>query len=124
MKFKVDECIPHDTVCYIRERGYVADTVYEENLTGAPDKKIWEEAQREGRFLITTDLDFSDVRRYRPGTHHGILLIRLSQEGQSTVARFIEWLFENYDPTKWKEALVVATNHKIRIRKSKNSSSR
>jgi hypothetical protein len=31
----------------------------------------------EGRLFVTLDLDFSDVRRYKPGTHPGIFLIRV-----------------------------------------------
>jgi hypothetical protein len=30
----------------------------------------------EGRLFVTLDLDFSDVRRYKPGTHPDILLIQ------------------------------------------------
>ncbi len=39
-------------------------------------------AQRDGRFLITQDLDFSDARRFAPGTHYGILLMRLRSPGR------------------------------------------
>jgi len=43
-----------------------------ENLGGCSDREIWEASLREARFLITQDLDFSDVRQFRPGTHQGI----------------------------------------------------
>jgi hypothetical protein len=33
--------------------------------------------QAHGRVFITQDLDFSDARKYVPGTHHGLLLVRL-----------------------------------------------
>jgi hypothetical protein len=39
-------------------------------------------AQRAGRFLVTQDLDFSDVRRFEPGSHHGLLLVRLPDAEQ------------------------------------------
>jgi len=42
-------------------------------MTGHPDGDIWRHAQQEGRFLITQDLDFSDINLFSPGTHHGIL---------------------------------------------------
>ena len=44
---------------------------------GHVDPDIWEAAQRESRVLITQDLDFSDSRKFVPGTHHGIVLVRL-----------------------------------------------
>jgi predicted nuclease of predicted toxin-antitoxin system len=36
--------------------------VPEEGLVGSDDHEIWEATQNAGRFLITQDLDFSDVR--------------------------------------------------------------
>jgi hypothetical protein len=33
--------------------------------------------QASQRFLVTRDLDFSDVRTFAPGTHRGLLLVRL-----------------------------------------------
>ena len=38
---------------------------------------FWDVAQREGRILITQDLDFSDIRKFQPGTHYGIVVVRL-----------------------------------------------
>lgn len=118
MKFKLDECIPAEIARHIAAKGYDVCTVHQEQLKGAPDAEVWKAAQKEGRFLITTDLDFSDKRRYKPGTHYGILLIRLSQEGQTTITEFVHWLLDRYNPETWDSALVVATDHKLRIRKS------
>ncbi|HEV3073865.1 MAG TPA: DUF5615 family PIN-like protein [Thermoanaerobaculia bacterium] len=47
-----------------------------EQLSGSTDELLWSRVVADGRLLITLDLDFSDVRRFRPGTHPGILLIR------------------------------------------------
>jgi len=38
---------------------------------------MWSAARRDERFLITQDLDFSDIRQFKPGTHPGLLLVRL-----------------------------------------------
>lgn len=116
IKFKCDECIPVGVAHYIAKSGYDVETVNQEGLSGASDSDVWQAAQREERFLITTDLDFSDVRRFKPGTHHGILLMRVSKEGQTALSNIIKWLFTSYDPESWAEALVVVTDHKLRIR--------
>jgi predicted nuclease of predicted toxin-antitoxin system len=47
------------------------DTVQGEGLSGQLDDKVWQAAQDTGRFFITLDLDFSDLRKYQPGKHHG-----------------------------------------------------
>jgi predicted nuclease of predicted toxin-antitoxin system len=76
MKVKLDENLPSGLALALRARGHDVDTVADEGLKGRDDATIWQAAQAEGRFLITQDLDFSDVRRFSPGTHAGLLLVR------------------------------------------------
>jgi len=78
MKIKLDENLPLGLVPRLRELGHDVHTPRDEGLRSAPDSAIRETAQREQRFLITQDLDFSDVRRFAPGTHQGLLLVRLT----------------------------------------------
>ena len=71
-----------------RNRAHDVETVGEEGLTGRADADVWQAAQRDGRLLITQDLDFSDTRKFQPGAHHGIVLIRLqSPSRQNLIAR-------------------------------------
>jgi len=56
--------------------------VFDQSLSGIVDAELWVHVKREGRFLITLDLGFSDVRRYAPGTHPGILLLRPRRKGE------------------------------------------
>jgi len=117
MKVKIDECLPQECAEILTSKGYDAETVHQEGLQGASDLHIWSVAQREKRFLITTDLDFSDVRRYQPGQHAGILLVRLHKEGRDRVTAYLDWVLSQYDMKEWQACLVIATDHKVRIRK-------
>lgn len=72
MNIKLDENLPLQLATMLKDLGYDADTALDEGLTGHSDREIWEAAQKESRFLITQDLDFSDSRRFIPGSHHGI----------------------------------------------------
>ncbi len=74
MKIKLDENLPDGLSGLLVARGHDAQTVPQQRLAGAKGFTVWEAAQREGRFFITQDLDFSDRRRFTPGTHHGLLL--------------------------------------------------
>ena len=76
MQIKLDENLPAVLVNVSAEFGHEADTSPLEGLAGSPDEEIWEAAVRAGQFLITQDLDFSDFRKFVPGTHPGLLLIR------------------------------------------------
>ena len=78
MKIKIDENLPVDLASVLQNLGHDADTVHDEGLEGRPDEEVWAAAQKEGRFFITQDLRFSDTREYVPGSHHGVLLLRLA----------------------------------------------
>jgi hypothetical protein len=60
-------------------------------------------------------LDFSDVRIFRPGTHHGILLIRLEDSEKPDVPELLAAWFAAEPVETWVGALVVATSRKIRV---------
>ncbi len=115
MKLKLDENLPVTLATRLRERGYDVDTVLDEGLGGRPDETVWQAAQAEGRFLVTQDLDFSDTRKFVPGTHHGILLVRLPDTEQWRVSDFVVgWLSDPESP-RWARCVIVATPNKVRV---------
>lgn len=116
MKIKLDKNIPVGEP--IPAWGKLdVDTVADEGLAGADDVTVFEAAQREGRFLITQDLDFSDVRRFTPGTHAGLLLLRLRDPSRRALQERLEVIFRYEDIESWSGCFVVATDSKIRIRR-------
>jgi hypothetical protein len=66
---KLDEHLGKAHLQLLREGSYDVDSVLGERLAGSSDEVLWSRVVADGRFLITLDLDFSDVRRFRPGTH-------------------------------------------------------
>jgi predicted nuclease of predicted toxin-antitoxin system len=117
MRIKIDECLPYEISEILAGKGHHVETVKDEGLTGSPDEIIWETVQAEKFFLITSDLDFSDIRRYAPGTHQGLLLLRLRQEGKNHILSYFRQLVSNFDVNDWSGCVVVATDHKVRTRK-------
>jgi len=116
VKIKLDENLPERLITELSELGHDVDTVRAEHLTGRPDNVVWEAAQLVDRFLVTQDLDFSDARRYIPGTHGGLLLLRLSQPGRDALVARLALLFATEPVDQWKGCLVVATDHKVRVK--------
>lgn len=115
MKIKLDENMPFRLSAYLRSLGHDADSVQEEKISGADDLTVWQHAQTEKRFLVTLDLDFSDVRRFRPGNHAGILLLRLATGNRALIVQRIQELFEGENVEKWSGCFVVATETRIRV---------
>jgi predicted nuclease of predicted toxin-antitoxin system len=118
VKIKLDENLPERLVPVLQSLGHDVDTVRAEHLAGQDDSAVWEAAQAAGRFLIAQDLDFSDARRYAPGTHPGLLLVRLAQPGRTALLSRVAMLFETEAVEEWRGCLVVATDHKVRIKRA------
>lgn len=116
MRVKLDENIPASLIEVLESLGHQADTVQQEGLKGRNDTDVWSAAQGEPALLITQDLDFSDIRRFQPGSHHGILLLRLKEPGRSALADRIGQIFRTEDVNRWDGCFVVATERKIRVR--------
>lgn len=118
MKIKLDENLPRRLVDVLAALGHDVDTVPDEQIAGRDDDVVWHAAQSTGRFLITQDLDFSDARKYVPGTHHGLLLVRLAQPGREALFERVSALFAFENVESWKGALVSATERKVRVRRA------
>jgi predicted nuclease of predicted toxin-antitoxin system len=117
MRIKLDENLPTSLVDALVQLGHDADSVQQEGLQGAPDPGVWAAAQAAKRFLVTQDLDFSDVRQFAPGTHYGLLLVRLADPSRRALMTYIESLFRAEDVERWARCFVVATDIKIRVRR-------
>jgi predicted nuclease of predicted toxin-antitoxin system len=115
MKIKLDENLPACLRAVLSNLNHDVRTVGEENLSGATDSEVWETAQREARFLITQDLDFSDLRRFTPGTHRGVLIVRLRSPDRESLTRRVAGLFRHEDVNRWASCFVVATDRKVRV---------
>lgn len=124
MNIKLDENMPFRLAGILTDLRHQTDTVPQESLAGRNDTEIWEAAQKAGKFLITQDLDFSDVRRFIPGTHYGLLLVRLRDPGREAVVQRVQAVFQTEDVESWEGCFVVVTERKIRIRRPEEPSSK
>jgi len=88
--FKIDENLPVDAVQLLRENGLWADTVWDQGLRGTEDEVIAAAVSREGRVLITLDLDFSNIRAYPPKAYSGIVVLRPRKQDKRTVLAVLE----------------------------------
>ena len=117
MKIKLDENLPERLVRVLSALGHDVDTVRREQLKGRADADVWSAAQTAQRFLITQDLDFSDMRRYTPGTHAGLLLVRLTRPSLNALFERVTTVFQTEAVADWARCLVVATDRKVRVRR-------
>lgn len=117
MNIKLDENLPVRLIRFLSDLGHNVDTVPQEGLAGFDDSTVWHAAQQSGRFFITQDLDFSDIRRYAPGSHHGLMLLRLRDPSRRALAHRIQTVFGMDEAQGWSRCFVVVTDRKIRVRR-------
>lgn len=122
MKIKLDENLPATLVGLLAALGHDTDTVPQEGMAGKADDAVWAMAQAARRFFITQDLDFSNIHRFMPGTHEGLMLVRLRAPGRAALVRRIHTVFQNESVDTWKGTFIVVTDRKLRVRRSPEGS--
>jgi len=99
MRFKIDENLPEELAQLLRDAGWDATTVVEQQLGGSDDSRIKDVCDVEDRILITFDRGFSNIRAYAPESHPGFIVFRLKSQDKphvlSVSARLIEALHQH-----------------------------
>jgi predicted nuclease of predicted toxin-antitoxin system len=117
MRVKLDENLPISLVPGLAELGHDADSVEGEGAAGWDDKSVFRLACEADRFFITQDLHFADVRALAPGTHPGIMVVRLTEGGRRALHRRVLAIFRDENTEDWRGCLVVATENKARVQR-------
>ena len=117
MKLKLDENLPHELAAALRGEGHDVHTVADEQLTGESDPVIVAAATDEGRFLLTLDRGVGDLRRYPPGSHAGVLVLRPVAQDPDSILALIQRLVRTHPLDELRGCVVVVEPRKVRIRR-------
>lgn len=117
MAYKVDEDLPREVADTFAEYGYDATTALRQGWQGMRDNDLWIRVQQDKRWLIIADKGFADLRFYPPGTHAGVVLLRLEEESRRGYTELTRRLLQQLDFETVRGAIVVASHRGIRIRK-------
>ena len=117
MKVKLDENLPQSARDALVAAGHEVDTVTEEGLTGAPDPQVVQAATDAGRLLISLDRGLGDIRRYPPGSHAGILVLRVSDQSAASVRTALASVLASHDLETLGGANAVAQRGLLRVRR-------
>jgi len=79
MKFKIDENLPVEFADMLNMAGYKSMTVAQQNLQGKTDSEVTAKCLKENRILVTSDLDFADIKLYPPKNYPGFIVLRVKQ---------------------------------------------
>lgn len=119
MKFKLDENMPADLAALLHAEGHDAVDVADEGLSGADDPPVLAAAAKEGRILLTFDLDFADIRQYPPGSHAGIVVFRLRDQRWKTLGKPVTTLLKSGGLQSLEEGLAIVDETRVRWKRPK-----
>jgi predicted nuclease of predicted toxin-antitoxin system len=117
VRLKLDENLPHDLVAALARRGHDVHTVVDERLTGESDPVVVAAATDEGRMLLTLDRGIGDLRRYPPGSHAGILVLRPVAQDPDSILTLIGRLMSTHPLEELRGCVAVVEPQKARIRR-------
>jgi predicted nuclease of predicted toxin-antitoxin system len=115
--FKIDENLPIEIRELLRQAGFDALTVLDQNLGGRPDTSVAAVCLSEGRVLLTFDLDFADTTRYPPAGYAGIIVLRLTRQDKAHVVDVVTALVPHLvDEAALRGRLWIVEETRIRVR--------
>lgn len=117
MKIKLDENITVAAKEVFLSCGHETRSIHDEAMAGALDRALWRVCQHEERMLVTFDRGFGDVRFYPPGTHFGVVLLRLIDQQPDIVLGVLARFLAVYDLDRLAGCLVVVDDQRVRIRR-------
>lgn len=117
MRLKLDENLGRGLVGLLADGGHDVDTVVDEGLAGADDDAVAQAARREQRMLVSLDVDFADIARFPPGSHPGIVVVRVTELRPSLIRAALSGLLARHRLDDLTGCTVIAQLGAVRIRR-------
>ncbi len=117
MRFKLDENVPRRAAELLADEGHQVSTVKDEGLVGGTDATIVKAASEENLVLVSLDKDLGDLRTFPPGTHPGIIVLRLSDQSPDSVVNVLGSFLARFNAEDVSGCLVVLDAARVRIRR-------
>ena len=112
MRFLLDENVRAEIGAWLRTAGH--DVVHVP--PGLPDAAIFRLAQEQHRILVTHDAKFANILRYPPGTHGGIIRLKIHPPSVAITLHSLEALLAQVPGTAFAHTLYVLEKDGFRKR--------
>lgn len=119
MNFLTDANVFQAFVKALRSLGHNVLDIKEQGFERFSDAEIFTLAQGEKRILISMDKDFSNIIRYPPGTHHGIIVVKLYRITILEATNIFTGAIRQLNIDDINGNIVIIDRNKTRIRREK-----
>ncbi len=116
MKFLGDMGISPRTIALLREQGYDAIHLVEQNLERMEDPHILDKARQEERILLTVDLDFAQLLAISGDSLPSVILFRLGNVSREVVNNRLMLVLNDYATDLKTGAIISVNDVSIRLR--------
>jgi predicted nuclease of predicted toxin-antitoxin system len=116
MRFLVDANLSPRVAAWLRSQGHDAAHVFDLDLAEGRDEQILARAAKENRALLTSDLDFGEIRARSAGGV-SVVIVRLRSTGSARVIRRLENALAHATSALEKGAIVTIEEARLRIRR-------
>lgn len=117
MKSLADMGISARTVAHLHERGHDSVHLRDEHMQRSGDAAVSHTAFREGRLLLTCDLDFGDLMAASKGVLPGVVIFRLHDRRPDHVNTHLDNVIVRHATDLAIGAIISVNEKRIRVRR-------
>ncbi|HEX3654875.1 MAG TPA: DUF5615 family PIN-like protein [Pirellulales bacterium] len=117
MRFLADMGVSQQVVQWLRAGGHDAVHLRDEGLQRLPNGEIFQTADREGRIVLTFDLDFGEIVAASAGQVVSVIVFRLRNARSDFVIQRLSAALEHASSDLVQGAIVVVEDSRHRVRK-------
>lgn len=116
MRFLADLGISPKIVDFLQDLGHLAIHLQQQGLYRLKDSEILEKACKEGRTVLTHDLDFGDLLAASGADLPSVVIFRLRNMRPEHVNRYLLEIISQYRESLEHGAVITVTEGRIRLR--------
>ncbi len=116
MKFLVDMPVTPQAVEFLSARGHEAVHAFAIGLGTSPDEVILERARKEGRIVVTADLDYPRLLALLEADQPGVLLFRGGSYSDVEMLSLLGRVLAAVEPAELAVSLTVVDRRRVRRR--------
>lgn len=115
MKFLIDADIPRSVAELLSSKAHDVLDIRDVTPFDVRDSTVYRLVKKQGRILITRDLDFSNILLYPPPINGGIIVLRTHLLSVAEMLEIVADLLERIPEKDFLGALTVARKGRYRI---------